>query len=153
MEKKGLLLYVVTEGMNVLVIGSGKIARRKILKLISGGADITVVTKDKSETVESLGVKIEIGDGLEYLSKNLDHFDMIIAATNDSELNSRISELATRQKKLVNSVTSSDECNVMFPAILDYKNFQIGVTTGGSDPALSKKVKEMLMQMIKPEDF
>ncbi|MGC8936225.1 MAG: precorrin-2 dehydrogenase/sirohydrochlorin ferrochelatase family protein [Candidatus Methanomethylicaceae archaeon] len=153
MEKKGLLLYVVTEGMKVLVVGSGKIARRKILKLISGGADITVVTKDKSEAVGSLGVKIEIGDGLEYLSKNLDRFDMIIAATNDSRLNSKISELATRQKKLVNSVTSSEECNVMFPAILDYKKFQIGITTGGSDPALSKKVKETLMRMIKPEDF
>ncbi len=153
MEKKGLLLYVVTEGMKVLVVGSGKIARRKILKLISGGADITVVTKDRSEAVGSLGVKIEIGDGLEYLSKNLDRFDMIIAATNDSRLNSKISELATRQKKLVNSVTSSEECNVMFPAILDYKKFQIGITTGGSDPALSKKVKETLMRMIKPEDF
>lgn len=151
MARRGLLLYLVTEGMRVLVIGSGKIGRRKISKLIAGGADVTVVTKGGAEGLESMGVRVEMGDGLEYLSKNLDRFDMIVAATDDPELNSRISDMAMRHKKLVNSVTSSEECNVMFPAILDYKDFQIGITTCGRDPRLSKKVKERLSVMIRAE--
>ncbi|MEM2001350.1 MAG: bifunctional precorrin-2 dehydrogenase/sirohydrochlorin ferrochelatase [Candidatus Methanomethylicaceae archaeon] len=153
MVKKGVLLYFTTEGMRVLVVGSGNIGRRKIFKLINGGADVTVVTKGRLDGIESFGAKIEIGDGLEYLSKNIDQFDMVVAATNDPELNSKISKLAMHHRKLVNSVTSSEECNIMFPAILDYKKFQIGVTTGGSDPKLAKRVKEKLSQLIKPEEF
>ena len=153
MTKRGMLLYFVTEGIKVLVVGSGRIGRRKISKLIEGGADVTVVTKGDIGGLVSMGAKVEIGDGLEYVSRNLDKFDMVVAATDNKELNSKISELAKRHKKLVVSVTSHEDCNVMFPAVLDYKKFQIGITTRGLDPGLSRKIKEKLSLTIRPEEF
>ncbi len=153
MVRKGMLLYFVTEGMRVLVVGSGAIGRRKISKLVESGAEVTVVTKDDAKGLDAMGVEVERGDGLEYLSRNLDRFDMIVAATDSKEINSKISELAMRHRKLVVSVTSHEECNVMFPAVLDYKKFQIGITTHGLDPKLSRKIKEKLSLMIRPEEF
>lgn len=147
-----MLLYISTEGLRTLVVGSGRVGRRKIYKLIGAGAEVTVVTKEEPKDLGE-NVRVVIGDGLDFAVKNIDCFDLVVAATNDPQLNSKISELARQKGKLVNSVTSPEECNVIFPAILDYGKFQLGVTTRGEDPSLSKKVKKILQKALRQEAF
>ena len=142
-----MLLYVFTEGMEALVIGAGRIGRRKIFKLIQGGANVTVVTKVKPEGIPDI-VKVIIGDGLEYASKNIDKYDIIVTATDDPLVNSKISDLAKQNKKLVNSVSGLGNCNVAFPAIIDKGSYLVGITTRGEDPSLSKKVKKDLKRAL-----
>ncbi|MDI9643691.1 MAG: bifunctional precorrin-2 dehydrogenase/sirohydrochlorin ferrochelatase [Candidatus Verstraetearchaeota archaeon] len=150
--RKGMLVYISTEGFRALVVGSGRVGRRKIYKLIEAGAEVTVVTKEEPDGLDE-DVKVVIGDGLDFAAKNIDRFDLVVAATNDPQLNSKISELAKQKGKLVNSVTSQEECNVMFPAILDYGKFQLGVTTRGEDPSLSKRIKKILQKALRQETF
>lgn len=148
-----MLFYIITEGLRALVIGSGNVGRRKIFKLIEGGAEVTVVTKEEPKHLKRGDLRVVLGDGLEYLAKNVESFDLVVAATNDPELNSKISELARQKGKLVNSVTSAEDCNLIFPAVIDYGKFKLGVTTGGRDPSLSKKVKKILQKALRKEDF
>lgn len=142
-----MLLYFFTEGMEALVVGSGRIGRRKIFKLINGGANVTVVTKEMPKNLPDR-VNVIIGDGLEYASKNIDKFDIVVAATDDPLVNSKISELARQNKKLVNSVSGLEGCNVAFPAVIDKGSYLIGITTGGRQPSLSKRVKKNLKRAL-----
>ncbi|MBC7127092.1 MAG: bifunctional precorrin-2 dehydrogenase/sirohydrochlorin ferrochelatase [Candidatus Methanosuratincola petrocarbonis] len=148
-----MLFYVITEGLRALVVGSGKIGRRKIFKLIEGGAEVTVVTKEDPKLLNREKLKVVIGDGLEYAAENIDNFDLVVAATNDPTINSKISDLARKKGKLVNSVTSPEECSLIFPAVIDYGKFKLGITTGGRDPSLSKKVKKLLQKALREGDF
>jgi siroheme synthase-like protein len=149
LAKRGMLFYVVTEGLRALVIGSGRVGRRKIFKLVDGGAEVTVVTKEEPKHPIGEKVRIVVGDGLDYAANNLDYFDIVVAATDDPVVNSKISELAKQKKKLVNSATSPEDCNLIFPAVIDYGNFQLGVTTGGKDPSLSKKIKKLIRKALR----
>uniref|UniRef100_A0A7C3J3Y0 precorrin-2 dehydrogenase n=1 Tax=Candidatus Methanomethylicus mesodigestus TaxID=1867258 RepID=A0A7C3J3Y0_9CREN len=148
-----MLFYIVTEDLRALVVGSGNVGRRKIFKLIEGGADVTVVTREEPKLFIGKKLKVVIGDGLEYAAENIDDFDLIVAATNDATINSKISALARKKGKLANSVTSPDDCNLIFPAVIDYGKFMLGITTGGRDPTLSKKVKKILHKALRKEDF
>lgn len=73
---------------------------------------------------------------------------MIVAATNNPEINSEISQLARRHKKLINCVTSAEEYNIMFSAIL---RFEIGIIMRDSDPKLAREVKERLSRIAERE--
>jgi siroheme synthase-like protein len=142
-----MLLYFFTDGMKALVVGAGKVGRRKIFKLIEGGADVTVVTKDVPDGIDEK-VKVIIGDGLEYALQHIDEFKIVVAATNDPTVNSKIAQLALQNGKLVNSVTSTEDCNIAFPAVIDGGNYLLGITTGGRDPSLSKRLKKTLKKAI-----
>ncbi|MEN3006751.1 MAG: NAD(P)-dependent oxidoreductase [Candidatus Methanosuratincola petrocarbonis] len=133
--------------MEALVIGSGRVGRRKVFKLVHGGANVTVVTKEIPKGFPDK-VKVIIGDGLEYASKNISKFDIVVAATNDPLVNSKISELAIQNKKLVNSVSGLEGCNVAFPAVIDKGSYLVGITTGGRQPSLSKRVKKDLKRAL-----
>ncbi len=152
LTKRGMLFYVVTEGLKALVVGSGRVGRRKIFKLIDGGAEVTVVTKEQKHHMDGK-VRIIVGDGLDFATKNLDYFDIVVAATDDPVVNSKISELARQKKKLVNSVTSPEDCSLIFPAVIDYGRFQLGVTTGGRDPSLSKKIKKIIRKALRDSNL
>lgn len=142
-----MLLYFFTDGMKALVVGAGKVGRRKIFKLIEGGADVTVVTKDMPDGIDEK-VRVIIGDGLEYASQHIDEFKIVVAATNNPTVNSKIAQLALQKGKLVNSVTSAEDCNIAFPAVIDGGSYLLGITTGGRDPSLSKRVKKALKKAI-----
>ncbi|MEM2125249.1 MAG: NAD(P)-dependent oxidoreductase [Candidatus Methanosuratincola sp.] len=145
-----MLLYIFTEGMKALVVGSGRIGRRKIYKLMQGGAEITVVTKKQPEGLSDT-IRVIIGDGLAYASQYIDEFDIVVAATDDPSVNSKISRLARHKKKLVNCVTGLEDCNVAFPAVIDNGSYLLGITTGGRDPSLSKSVKKKLKRALAKE--
>ncbi len=46
--KRGILVLLMTEGMSALVVGSGKVARRKIYKLANAGAKVTVISRGEA---------------------------------------------------------------------------------------------------------
>ncbi len=148
----GMMFFVKTSDLRVLVVGSGKIARRKIFKLSKAGADVVVVSKEKPRFTAA-GVKFEVEDGLEYAKKNINNFDIVVAATDDKKLNSAVAELALKKRKLINVVTDPDKCNIFFPAVADFKNLQIGITTRGKSPLMAKMIKKKILKAIQKEDL
>lgn len=149
LKRRGILLYFIADGTRALVIGSGTVGRRKIYKLLEAGMDVTVVTKEEEKKFGNK-VKVVVGDGLQYVMNNIDRFEIIVAATDDVQLNATISNIAKRRGKLVNSVTSKENCNIFFPAVLDYESFQVGITTGGDEPRLSKQLKKLIKKALGP---
>ena len=99
-------------GRRCVVIGGGRVALRKIQKLVPFGPDITVVAPRISDDIIPL---VSNAVRREFEESDLDGAFMAIAAADDRALDKRIFELCTRRGVLVNSVDDIEHCGFVFP--------------------------------------
>jgi precorrin-2 dehydrogenase/sirohydrochlorin ferrochelatase len=71
---------------------------------------------------------------------------MVIACTDDTDVNIRIYEDAERRAMLVNVVDVPPLCNFILPAILRTGPLAIAISTAGASPALAKRMKAEMAQ-------
>lgn len=146
MNKNFFPLFIDLKNKNILVIGAGKIAFRKVETLLKYNTNITVITKDiKEEKFLTLkNIDIKIGEFEETLLK--DKF-LVVAATDNPEFNKYIYELCNSKNILVNNITSKEEMNCRFASILETEDYQIGISAKGN-PSKSKSLKNKLKEIL-----
>src|SRR6202023_3252834 len=66
---------------------------------------------------------------------------MVIAATDDTDVNIAVFEDAERRAMLVNVVDVPPLCNFILPAIVRPGPLAIAISTAGASPALAKRIK------------
>lgn len=128
----------------VLVVGGGDIGYRKIQTLIKAQAKVTVVARKVSDKVQALAsqqVKIVVS---EYSQTCLTKQRLVIAATDDHQLNQQIADDAKTNGVLINVVDTPHLCDFTFPAIVDRSPVVIAISSNGSAPVLVRKWKEKL---------
>lgn len=132
------------ENQNVVVIGGGEVALRKIRGLLEAGALVKVIAPEICAEVEELSRRGEIVWLREKFSAELLGDEMIlIAATNNPEVNRRAAELARAKKILVNVVDEAGG-NFNVPSRIRRGEFLLTLSTGANSPAFSKFVRQML---------
>lgn len=146
MNKNFFPLFIDLKNKNILVIGAGKIAFRKVETLLKYNTNITVITEDiKEEKFLTLrNIDIKIGEFEETLLK--DKF-LVVAATDNPEFNKYIYELCNSKNILVNNITSKEEMNCRFASILETEDYQIGISAKGN-PSKSKSLKNKLKEIL-----
>ena len=80
----------------------------------------------------------------EYEESDLEHKDLVIAATDDSELNHKIHDDAKKRNLLVNVVDDPKYCDFIFPSILRRGSITFTVSTGGQSPFLSAFLRQII---------
>ena len=73
---------------------------------------------------------------------------MVIAATDDSEVNIKVYEDAERRAMLVNVVDVPPLCNFILPAIVRTGPLAIAISTAGASPALAKRMKREIAEQF-----
>ncbi len=76
---------------------------------------------------------------------------MVIAATDDSEVNIGVYDDAERRAMLVNVVDVPPLCNFILPAILRTGPLAIAISTAGASPALAKRMKREIGELFGEE--
>ena len=76
---------------------------------------------------------------------------MVIAATNDSEVNIGIFDDAEQRAMLVNVVDVPPLCNFILPAIVRTGPLAIAISTAGASPALAKRMKREISELFGEE--
>lgn len=132
-------MFVDLEGQKVLIVGGGKVAARKVEKLLPFGCSITVVATKIRQEIRDLGVAAHCRA---FDSADLDGCAMAIAATDEPELNKYVCDLAKQRGIPVNSVDDKDNCSFLFPALVKRGKLTVGVCTSGASPSAAKWVKE-----------
>ncbi len=133
------------ENRRILVVGGGKVALRKINKMLEAKAEITVTAPQIEPELAELAVNGRIKWRQEsFKSEQLIGYDLIIAATNEREVNSNVVESARRERILVNSVDEAVYSDFLFPAIIRRGDLLIAVSTSGKSPALARKIRQEL---------
>lgn len=147
-------LFINLENKKVLVIGGGKIAAKKIRKILEYGADITVVTEDVAEKglLQLENIKIESNRKIENnkskIEKLVKGYFLVIAATDNEELNENVARICDSNGILINNVSSKIKMNAMFGGIVKNDEFQIAVSTGGKNCKRSRAMKSEIQKIL-----
>jgi siroheme synthase-like protein len=125
-----------------LVVGGGDIGLEKVEGLLACDADVTLVAP---EVVPELAEHAREGS-IEWQQRSYEEGDlegalMVIAATDDSEINIGVYEDASKRTMLVNVVDVPPLCNFILPAIVRNGPLAIAISTQGASPALAKRMK------------
>lgn len=138
-------ILVDLQGKDVLVVGGGAVARRKIDILLKNGARVHVIARELHPALDTYVKEGRIEKlGKEFEDNALDAYFLVIAATDDRRLNHEIGTKAKAKGLLVNAVDQPSDCNFIVPSVLRRGDLLVAVSTSGKSPALAKKVRENL---------
>ena len=138
-------IFLNLTGYRSLVIGGGKIAARKINVLLSSGAKVTVVASAVAAEVARLARRKKILlRKRRFTPADLSGAQLVIAATDDQQVNELASRVAKRKGIWINVVDQPALCSFIFPAVVHRGKLVIAVSTGGASPALAKWIRRDL---------
>jgi len=143
------------ESRRVIVTGGGRVAVRKIRSLLESGALVTVVSPEIHEELQQL-VQESI---IEWIPESFDetHLDLhpevalVFGTTNLRDVNVRTHAAAVSRKIPCNIADVPDLCTFIVPAVITQGDLLIAVSTGGSSPALARRIREDLEKQYGPE--
>src|SRR5947199_4004798 len=130
-------------GRRCVVIGGGDVGLEKAEGLLACDGEVTLIAPDVIEALRDLAAEGSIRwEQREYAGReDLEGTFMVIAATNDTDVNIRVYEDAERRAMLVNVVDVPPLCNFILPAIVRTGPLAIAISTAGASPALAKRIK------------
>lgn len=131
-------------------MGGGHIALRKATLLAKAGAIIDVVAPAIEDQLLQL---IKTTGGEPFIEAFAEKFlstpyRLVIAATNDAEVNKTVFEQCEARNLLVNSVDDIPHCRFMVPAIIDRSPLIVSVASNGTSPVLSRQIRTQLETSI-----
>jgi siroheme synthase-like protein len=140
-------------GRKCLVVGGGDIGLEKVEGLLACGGDVTLIAPVAHPELEDLAREgsIEWQRRAYAGAEDLEGVFMVIAATNDSEVNIGVYEDAERKAMLVNVVDVPPLCNFILPAIVRTGPLAIAISTAGASPALAKRMKRQVSELFGEE--
>ena len=147
-------LFVNLKNKKVLVIGGGKVAFKKISKIMEYEADITVIAENIAEEklLELENLRIEnnrkIENNKDEIEKLVEEYFLVIAATDNEELNENVAEICDSKGILINNVSSKTKMNSMFGGIVKNDEFQIAVSTSGKNCKRSRAMKSEIQKVL-----
>lgn len=144
-------LFVDLRGKSVLVVGGGKVATRKVEALLRAGARIRI---NAQTLTAELWAWVE-GGRIEALTDAfrpdwLDQAWLVVAATDDSELNQSVADAAQARRIWANVVDDAERSSAQLPAVVDRGPLQIAVSTAGAAPMLATAIRARLERELEP---
>ena len=144
-----LPLFTRVGGSHCIVVGGGTVALRKAGALVRAGARVTAVAPEVCDELKALcrdsgGAVRERA----FTGDDLDQAMLVIAATDDTDVNREVSEAAQSRQILVNVVDQPELCTVILPSIVDRSPLIIAVSSGGRSPVLARLLRAKLESTI-----
>lgn len=148
-------VFLKLNDLHTVLIGAGNVGLEKLTAIITNSpqARITVIAKDFIPAVHALaadhpGIKIVQKT---FVDNDLDSADIVVAATNDSELNVYIRQSAHERKLLINVADKPELCDFYLGSIVQKGDLKVAISTNGKSPTIAKRLKEVLNESMPGE--
>ena len=133
-------------GKLVIVIGSGNEGMKKVSSLLTQDCEIIVISNSSNSQLEKYVKqgkikfrKTKLNDA-NFLSKYKPY--LVMATTTDKVLNRKIVEKARKMKLYAYASDDPDVSDFAHPSVINVADtVQIAISTGGSSPAMARKIK------------
>ena len=140
------------KGNLVIVVGSGNEGVKKVSSLLTQDCEILVIGNSTNSQIEKYVKqrkikfkKIKLKDA-RFLSKYKPY--LVMATTSDRTLNRKIVEKARKMKSYAYASDDPEISDFAHPSVINIADtVQVAVSTGGSSPAMARKIK------LKAESF
>ena len=144
-----LPIFLNIKNKKCVVVGGGEVAFRKATLLLRAGADLHIVAPLVSDELRKLRVDRDCTITLKKFEEaDLNDAVLVVAATDDLEINERISVIASKLNIPVNVVDQPHLCSFIMPSIVDRSPIVVAISSGGTSPILTRKLKELNETMI-----
>ena len=141
-----LIVDLHLNGKLVIVIGSGNEGMKKVSSLLTQDCEILVVSNSSNSQLQK-HVKQGRIKFKKMKLKNANFLTnykpyLVMATTTDRELNRKIVEKARKMKSYVYASDDPEVSDFAHPSVINVANtVQIAISTGGSSPAMARKIK------------
>ncbi|MCQ6957402.1 TSUP family transporter [Mucilaginibacter aquariorum] len=148
-------VFLKLNNLHTVLVGAGNVGLEKLTALLqnSPAATVTVISKTFLTDVHLLA---SIHPQVNIIQKpftdtDLDGADLVIAATNDSELNKYVRQSAHDRKLLINVADKPELCDFYLGSIVQKGDLKIAISTNGKSPTIAKRLKEVLGEALPAE--
>lgn len=140
------------EGQRCVVIGGGKVAQRKIERLLEAGADVTVVAPTLSPELARWADQGSLRcERRPYRRGDLSGAALVFAATDSRQVNAAVAEDAQLLALPINVADDPAGSSFQVPAVIEREGLTLAVSTGGRSPAFARRLREELLELLSPE--
>jgi precorrin-2 dehydrogenase / sirohydrochlorin ferrochelatase len=146
-DKRFYMAALDVTGRRCLVVGGGPVALEKATGLVACDAIVEVVAPELNDGFSCLPVEWRSGH---YRTEDLDGCFLVIAATSDRSVNERVHADAEARGMLCNVADVPELCNFILPAVHREGPIAVAVSTGGASPALAKRLRSQIAELIQP---
>jgi uroporphyrin-III C-methyltransferase/precorrin-2 dehydrogenase/sirohydrochlorin ferrochelatase len=144
-----LPIFLNIKNKKCVVVGGGEVAFRKATLLLRAGANLHIVAPLVSDELRKLRVDRDCTITLKKIEEaDLNDAVLVVAATDDLEINERVSVIASKLNIPVNVVDQPHLCSFIMPSIVDRSPIVVAISSGGTSPILTRKLKELNETMI-----
>ena len=145
-------MFVNLKNQPCLVVGGGMVAYRKVKVLLDFEARVVVVGENICDKIYEIAKK---SNQLELRKKcfedaDCDNMFMVIAATDDKELNHHIAGICNSKGIMVNAVDQKEDCSFIFSSYIKEKNLIAAFSSGGNSPVLAQYLKSQEKEILTP---
>lgn len=119
-------------------------AARRIITLLANGMQVIAVSPDFSECLIKTDNKELTLIQAVYKKEQLTDMDLVVAATDNRELNRQIKMDCQSQKIWCNRVDDPDDSDFIFPSVIRRGDLTLSVCTEGASPFLTKRIVDDL---------
>ena len=135
-------IFLALHDRAVLVVGGSEAAARKLELLLAAGARVTLIADAVVGEIAQMIAEGRISwGGHAFDDADLSDMALVIVATDDEALQTRVSDAARRRCLPVNVVDRPLLSSFIMPAIVDRAPVTIAISTGGAAPALARRLK------------
>lgn len=148
-------IFVKLDQIETLLVGGGKVALEKFQALITNDerSNLTVVAREIVPEFEQLlvnypHIRLHIRP---FETHDIENKQLVIAATNNVELNDELRELTSLHNILFNAADKPDLCDFYLGSIVTKGDLKVAISTNGKSPTIAKRVKELLNDLLPDE--
>ncbi len=148
-------VFLKLNQLHTVLIGAGNIGLEKLTAIVNNSplSTVTVIARTFLPEVHLLASEYK---GINIVNKSfeeadLDNTNLVIAATNDNELNELIVQAAHKRNLLVNIADKPALCDFYLGSIVQKGDLKLAISTNGKSPTVAKRLKEVLNESIPAE--
>ncbi|WP_434665740.1 siroheme synthase CysG [Aeromonas sp. NJAU223] len=142
-----LPMFAKLEGRPVLLVGGGEVALRKARLLLASGARLTLVSPVIDAAFSEFhGRFTHLAE--RFSPEHLAGQQLVVAATDDAEVNALVYQSANQRGLFVNLVDDPERSSFIFPSIIDRSPIVVAVSSGGKAPVLVRLLRERLESLL-----
>lgn len=148
-------VFLKLNDLHTVLVGAGKVGLEKLTAILHNSPDakVTVVALEILPEIHLLAAEYQklVIIQKTFIDSDLDNADVVIAATNNSELNNFIRQSAHERKLLINVADKPELCDFYLGSIVQKGDLKIAISTNGKSPTIAKRIKEVLNEGLPDE--
>jgi len=147
-------IFLKVKELNTLIVGGGNVALEKLHFLLKSSPEAQVqmvapfFREETIALVDKYGLKMSVQ---EYDASFLENKHMVIATTDDPEVNKRVHKDCKERKILVNVADHPPLCDFYMGGIVTKGNVKIAISTNGKSPTMAKRLRQFFEEVIPPD--